>query len=754
MPFGFLCPITKECMEDPVIDCNGHTFERQAIEQWFQSHNTSPVTNLPVANKQLKPNYALKTCIDLYLHPVDNAKVGTATAEQIVQKVKFDVVKQHRPQDLDLGRLVITRTHLGMTRLSSTPQCLVQIRVPDLADTGSSRNPLSICAVIDVSGSMQTTVKTNSKEETNLSALSVVLHAVKTLVTILQPEDQLSLVTYSTTAKEVLPMTLMDEVGRNTAIQTIQRIKTESMTNLWAGITTGLKTFDKAIHPNRVMIVLTDGQSNDGTPSVGYELAFAQQIRTMTNVPLTRFFGLGRDKIESADMNSMGAQTGGGFSYISDASMIGTVFINTVVHMMSAMIPCVGITSDPRVDHGSIPTVTKVGPLIAGQTRHVITDATHDYLFTPFGALPLPPATGDQKEEEVQQVIAEQIFRVTLANQLNRMATVGSQRLAILSKLQSDVQSILDRFPHSAYLGAAQKDLEGEIAMATTESNYMTWGKHFLISIGSANLFEVCNNFKDFSVRTFKTRLHQFLVSIVDAVFCLLPPPEPSPPTISRSTASYSGFASHPAASMAAAAAPSLQLSVRSMSQYHDADGGCFDPDCMVETLNRGPIAIGQLKTGDQVITQTRAGQKSSAQVTHVVFSKSPTNLYMRDSHSLYLTAWHPVLINNKWQFPAECPGFFPVTPSAKHVCNVVLSQDHILLVEGVPCITLGHGYQDDPVLAHPFFGTQRVIDHLNRLANGNPDHIFIQQIYRDAKSNLITGFSDANSDSDIPIAL
>ena len=31
---GFLCPITQEVMDDPVITSDGHTYERVAIEQW------------------------------------------------------------------------------------------------------------------------------------------------------------------------------------------------------------------------------------------------------------------------------------------------------------------------------------------------------------------------------------------------------------------------------------------------------------------------------------------------------------------------------------------------------------------------------------------------------------------------------------------------------------------------------------------------------------------------------------------------
>jgi hypothetical protein len=37
----FICPITHELMEDPVIDHEGNNYEYSAISKWLQTHNTS-----------------------------------------------------------------------------------------------------------------------------------------------------------------------------------------------------------------------------------------------------------------------------------------------------------------------------------------------------------------------------------------------------------------------------------------------------------------------------------------------------------------------------------------------------------------------------------------------------------------------------------------------------------------------------------------------------------------------------------------
>ncbi len=42
---------------------DGHTYERSAIEQWFETHNTSPSTGVELESKQLVPNHSLRSLI-------------------------------------------------------------------------------------------------------------------------------------------------------------------------------------------------------------------------------------------------------------------------------------------------------------------------------------------------------------------------------------------------------------------------------------------------------------------------------------------------------------------------------------------------------------------------------------------------------------------------------------------------------------------------------------------------------------------
>ncbi|CAA6666576.1 unnamed protein product [Spirodela intermedia] len=58
-PSYFLCPIFQEVMRDPQVAADGFTYEGEAVRGWFESKNTSPMTNLVLPHTQLIPNLTL-----------------------------------------------------------------------------------------------------------------------------------------------------------------------------------------------------------------------------------------------------------------------------------------------------------------------------------------------------------------------------------------------------------------------------------------------------------------------------------------------------------------------------------------------------------------------------------------------------------------------------------------------------------------------------------------------------------------------
>ena len=63
LPEEFFCPLTKRVMKDPVVDNDGHSYEREAIERWLRAQSSSPVTNEYLSLDMLRPNKELKSRI-------------------------------------------------------------------------------------------------------------------------------------------------------------------------------------------------------------------------------------------------------------------------------------------------------------------------------------------------------------------------------------------------------------------------------------------------------------------------------------------------------------------------------------------------------------------------------------------------------------------------------------------------------------------------------------------------------------------
>lgn len=85
LPANFRCPITYGLMHDPVFTSDGFTYERSAIEEWFETAEdgvqpTSPMTGSRMSNLRLTPNRSLKSEIAEWLE-ADEGDDGEASAD-------------------------------------------------------------------------------------------------------------------------------------------------------------------------------------------------------------------------------------------------------------------------------------------------------------------------------------------------------------------------------------------------------------------------------------------------------------------------------------------------------------------------------------------------------------------------------------------------------------------------------------------------------------------------------------------------
>lgn len=94
------CPITYAVFVKPVVAADGYTYEKTAIEKWFQEHDTSPMTG-EVISTVLYPNMGMKDLVEFFnkkgiFSPFYfNSTLVGITCKKQINKVNLSVFNGH-----------------------------------------------------------------------------------------------------------------------------------------------------------------------------------------------------------------------------------------------------------------------------------------------------------------------------------------------------------------------------------------------------------------------------------------------------------------------------------------------------------------------------------------------------------------------------------------------------------------------------------------------------------------------------------
>ena len=287
------------------------------------------------------------------------------------------------------------------------------------------------------------------------------------------------------------------------------------------------------------------------------------------------------------------------------------------------------------------------------------------------------------------------------------------RRTAELDRLGRVPETILEQTTALLRDGPLKKTLTDEALLAVRPEKYKTWGKHYLATLPQMLMLERRSNFRDLALQSFgrdaegREAFFEELSGAAETCFAMLPPPKPS--NIERNARTV--------AVAAPATASRVQMSSRLPDEFMRG-GGCFAPDARVECCIRSEcgdaeedarVRIDELRAG--AVVRTASG--GTARVRCVV--QSPTHegvvLLSELPTGLKITEWHPVLDHaGHWCFPITLGR--AVSCRCPYVYNLVLDRDHVALIDGVPCVTLGHGIEG-PVVGHSFYGTDAVLEVL-----------------------------------------
>ena len=671
----YICPITQECMTSPVIGSDGHSYEEAAIRQWLISNSRSPMTREHMSATSLRPNHALRNSIERYL---STAPVST---------LQNDVTSQFAFKPLPIDVTANIHMHNG------APVMHVHLKSPSVGE----RQPIALIAMIDTSGSMGEGASMGIGTEAHgFTRLDLVKHSVNTIASILNERDSLTIITFSTAARIQVPPTQMTLQGKEIIKRALTTIMPDESTNIWDGIRLGAQVANRPELAGRNIIgmLLTDGFPNINPPR---GIMNTLQSIKMVNAWSLHTFGVGYN-LDSQLLADIATWGNGMFGFIPDCSMVGTVIINFLANMLSTANP--NMTLSYKV--GNAPAVTiNTGAILIGQDREIVIKlpgsavqfSTTGALFNPVTITEDPLDTYTAVYSDYMDVLDIAIREGSNANKshgLDKARYISAATAALVNFESARNTAIVTDDRVKALLRdiCSSNESEGQVGMAPM--HIAKWGEHYLRSYLKAQKYQQSMNFKDPGLQIYGGELFHQIQEEGDRIFCELEPPK-------STAASANSYTNANANSVAALIAPV------NMAHFHNASGGCFQGDCIVKMADGTLKKIQDTQAGEQVWTPTGAATIRAVVICGTYARSQP----MSQIGKLCITPWHPIRIEGVWQFPADVVSYTSRLIST--VYNFVLDCGHIVDVEGIQCVTLGHGFQEDKV-CHAFFGTDAVI--------------------------------------------
>jgi hypothetical protein len=536
----------------------------------------------------------------------------------------------------------------------------------------------------------------------------------------------------------------MDDAGKAKVRSTIEGLRTEGMTNLWDGLKMGMtllsndsvtdtikkKTFGSSSNRLSTLFILTDGMPNI-TPPRGHNamlLSFLEAHPVARSFSISTFgFGYSLDSQLLLELAQIG---GGGYGFIPDSGMVGTVFIHAVANAYSTYAPRahldIEVPSGTEIEvKGGLPVIKTswgiqidAGDIQFGQSREYVMVVPEGHANIS-ATLTYRPFNGDKDVKVVAfdsatpdlALIKYHAARLDFVDALFAIPKVNSLPTSVRA-----LQALKDRLSATSILGdhsdalALAKDISGEGLLALEPENFNRWGRHYLPSLARAHQRQQSGNFKDPGLQVYGRDSALFIAERdkLDAAFDALPPPKPS----------LSSYTSHsgPSKNMKGSGIFRPTTTLSSMSVYNTSSGPCFAGDCLVKVHGDAEVRVEQLKRGMTI--ETIVGPRK---IAAVVRTSTPfgTALICKIG-DLKITPWHPIIWSGNWLFPVDiatpeamdCDAVYSVLlqPNThESATNVGENADaHTMSVSGVWCITLGHGITSSTsgdIRAHAFLG-------------------------------------------------
>jgi hypothetical protein len=196
--------------------------------------------------------------------------------------------------------------------LSKHPEwACIQVKAPE----SETRTPVHLCCVIDTSASMESCNK-----------LENVKRSLQFLLDFLGPQDSISVITFSETARTILTQTAVSAAEKDNIRTRISIIRIESNTNLSAGIIQARESLQIDTSGSKQgILLLTDGIANMGLIRPDDILDLVRNTISKFNGTSISSVGYGTDHNVEL-LQSISTEGGGSYYVVNNLEDVATVF--------------------------------------------------------------------------------------------------------------------------------------------------------------------------------------------------------------------------------------------------------------------------------------------------------------------------------------------------------------------------------------------------------------------------------------------
>lgn len=330
-----VCPITGEVPQDPVmLQVDGRVYSKAALEQWFTRSLTSPHTRQPCARTDMIDSSALRNMCAL-AKGVRSSAQATTPIEPEPSKCRINDTGAvtARPCAHRDGKLIMTIACEATPGVATTPRDLAWSDVWICIDNSYSTSSL-------VEGRSQD----GSAEESAYCINDLLRHTSKAVATSLKcTGSRIGISTFDDRIDTMSELTAVTSANCEGLRNSIDRIKPRGGTNIWLGCRHGVKQLmtrrDKSRNP--AILLLTDGQPNQGSNKPENEAIASLYTQPPSDwgcepcgpIPVYSIgFGYA---LKRNLMYNIARDTGGVNSSIPGAEMMVTVFSNAIANILN-----------------------------------------------------------------------------------------------------------------------------------------------------------------------------------------------------------------------------------------------------------------------------------------------------------------------------------------------------------------------------------------------------------------------------------